>query len=439
MTASTGPDHTVVVIGAGYVGVPMAHHLAKHTPASVVNLRVILVAPNEEMFWNVASPRGFVPSDSSAAPNPKGNPGFGDDKLFFPLAPSFAKYNTGSVKRVEQVVGRATSLDPDRQTIEVALNTGGTVQTIHYDTALIATGTDITDGTPFKVVPNGGVSETKAALADYRARIRTASHIVVAGGGMTGVEVVGELAAVYGANAPKDKKKEIVFVINEPAPLGVYGTKDSVRQIATNRLKTLGVHIIVNTKVSVATPAAGEGSQTVLRLTSKDGTSTSLTTDVYIPAFGTSFNTKYLPAKLLDATEKNRGRVLTRATLQVEGYDNIFVAGDASNLQFPSLKNANDQITVLAPSLQIYLKNWAVARGAKQNGDAAADTTALKEYKGDDTLIVAVSTGPAGGTGQVGSWKLFSLVIWALKSRFLGTDKAADYASGKRVMRDANW
>ncbi|KAL1889432.1 hypothetical protein Sste5346_008916 [Sporothrix stenoceras] len=446
MSASTGPDHTVVVIGAGYAGVPMAHHLAKHTPANVVNLRVILVAPNDEFFWNVASPRGFVPLDPSAPANPKGTPGYGDDKLFYPLAPSFSKYNTGSVKKFEQIVGRASSLDPDRQTIEVSLNAGG-VQTISYDTAIIATGSNITDGTPFKIVPNGGAAETKAALAEYRARVRTAKHIVVAGGGMTGVEVVGELATVYGSDASKDKRKEIIFVINESAPLGVYGAKDSVRNVAADRLKSLGVKIITNTKVAVSKPAAGEGSQTVLSLTSKDGKTSSLTTDVFIPAFGASFNTQYLPAKLLDTSEKNKGRVLTRSTLQVEGYDNLFVAGDASNLQFPSLKNANDQITVLAPTMQTYLKNWAASHpaGAKTNGNGngasapAAGAAALKEYNGGHTTILAVSTGPAGGTGQVGSFKMFSLMVWMFKARFLGTDKAADYANGKRIMMDSNW
>lgn len=86
-TSAAAPKHTFVVLGAGYAGIPMAHHLLKHTPAGVVNLRVVLVAPYDALYWNGAAPRGFLPTND-ADTNPKGTPGYGDDKLFFPLAPT---------------------------------------------------------------------------------------------------------------------------------------------------------------------------------------------------------------------------------------------------------------------------------------------------------------------------------------------------------------
>lgn len=439
------PDHTVVVLGAGFVGVPMAHHLLKHTPADVVNLHVVLVAPNDAMFWNAAAPRGFLPVDDNPNnKNPKGTPGFGDDKLFTPLAPAFAKYNKGSVKKFEQLIGRATSLDPDRQTVDVTLLAGGQIKTIHYDTVLIATGSDMANGMPFKVVPRGGTAETKAALAEYRARVRTASHIVVAGGGMTGVEVAGELGSAFGTKVASAKdKKDIVLVINEPLPLGVYGTRDSVRQAAADRLTSQGVRIVADTRVTESTPAGGDGSQTVLTLTAADGKMTTLPTDLYIPALGISFNSQFLPEAMLDTSATGRRRIRTRATLQAEGYDSIFVAGDAANLQVPSIKNADSQIQVLSVQMQTYLRNWAAeATGDAKKGaaGAGAEPVALKEYpSGEESIMLAVSTGPGGGTGQLGTWKMWSLLVWYFKARYLGTDKMDGYVTGQRTLSNNNW
>ncbi|CAK7267107.1 hypothetical protein SEPCBS119000_002370 [Sporothrix epigloea] len=443
-------DHTVVVLGAGYAGVPMAHHLLKHTPAGVVNVRVILVAPNDALFWNAASPRGFLPVDNAkSSANPKGTPGFGDDRLFYDLAPGFAKYNEHDAKRFKQLLGRATSLDPDRQTVDVALLAGGEVETVHYDTILIATGSDMADGMPFKIVPHGGTAETKAALAAYRAQVETASHIVVAGGGMTGVEVAGELGSVYGSKvvggpapgAPSSQKKDIVLVINEPLPLGAYSAKDGVRTTAANRLTALGVRIINNSKVAAS---AVDGAKTTLTLVGRDGKQSTLETDVFIPAVGAVVNTQFLPERLLDTSSQGKRRVRTRASLQAEGYDNIFVIGDAANLEAPSIKNVTQQLEVLAPNMQAHLSNWAAAcrSGAKQTAGSVATPPAsapLKEYNVSDTIVFAVSTGPAGGTGQMGSWKLLSCLIWLFKARFMGTDKAQAYANGERTFANSKW
>ncbi|CAK7567307.1 MAG: hypothetical protein SEPTF4163_005270 [Sporothrix epigloea] len=449
--SATAPDHTIVILGAGYAGVPMAHHLLKRTPTNIANVRVILVAPNDALYWNAASPRGFLPVDSAkSSANPKGTPGFGDDRLFYDLAPAFAKYNESGAKRFEQLLGRATRLDPDSQTVEVKLLAGdGAVQTVHYDTVLIATGSDMANGMPFKIVPHGGTAETKAALAAYRAQVEKASHIVVAGGGMTGVEVAGELGSVFGSKvvggpapaAPKSQQKEIVLVINEPLPLGAYSAKDSVRRTAANRLTALGVRIINNSKV---TASAAHGDKMLLTLVSRDGKSSTLETNVYIPAVGTTVNTQFLPERLLDTSSEGRHRVRTRTTLQAEGYNNVFVIGDAANLVAPSIKNVTEQLEVLAPNMQAYLSNWAAARGdgTKQNGHATPPAPAaapLKEYKVNDTIVFAVSTGPAGGTGQMGSWKLLSFLIWLFKARFMGTENAQEYANGNRTFQNTKW
>ena len=423
------PDHTVVILGAGFVGVAMAHHLLKHTPADVASLKVILVAPNDALYWNVAAPRGFLPVDDDKIHSAKGTPGFGDDKLFYPLAPLFAKYNsamttttTTTTTRLEQLLGRAVRLDPDAQTVDVALLGGASsTTTVAYDTLLVATGSDIVGNVPFKILPGGGTAATKAALATYRAAVGAAKHIVVAGGGMTGVELAGELGAAYG------KTKAIQLVVSEAAPLAVCGAKDSVQQQALGQLRGLGVKVVAGTRV---VRAEVQGQKTVLTLSGTSGTSdtSDLATDVYIPAFGITFNTHFIPEALLDTSAAGRRRVRTRTTLQAEGYDNIFVAGDAANLQAPSLKNADDQVQVLAAQMQAYLKSLA-----------AREPAALKEFSADQGLVMAVSIGPGGGTGQAGSWRLLSFLLWVLKARFLGTNYAGAIAAGTRTVGNSKW
>ena len=94
------------MLGAGLVGVPLAHRLLKHTPASV-GLRVVLVSPNEEYLWTYATVRAILPDM------------FGYEKIFHPLRPGFAKY--GAIK-FEHVVGMAQSLDPETHRVVVKTN-----------------------------------------------------------------------------------------------------------------------------------------------------------------------------------------------------------------------------------------------------------------------------------------------------------------------------
>lgn len=108
---------TIVILGANYTGLPIAHYLLKHTATKVPGLKVIVVAPNTHMYWFVASVRGILPNMLA------------DDKLFLPIAPEFAKYPSD---RYELVLGKAEAVDPSRNAVEVRLNDGGG-RTISYD------------------------------------------------------------------------------------------------------------------------------------------------------------------------------------------------------------------------------------------------------------------------------------------------------------------
>ncbi len=108
---------TIVILGASYTGIPIAHYLLKHTTAKIKGLKVILVSPNTHVYWNVASVRGILPNM------------MGDDKLFLPIAPAFAKYPSD---QYEFVRGVAENVDPSAKTVAVRGN-DGVARVIQYD------------------------------------------------------------------------------------------------------------------------------------------------------------------------------------------------------------------------------------------------------------------------------------------------------------------
>ena len=108
---------TIVILGASLAGVPIAHYLLKHTAAKVEGLKVILVSPNSHMYWMIASVRAILPDM------------MGDDKLFIPLAPGFAKYPS---EQYEIIEGVAEKVEPGTKSVQIRGN-DGFARTITYD------------------------------------------------------------------------------------------------------------------------------------------------------------------------------------------------------------------------------------------------------------------------------------------------------------------
>lgn len=400
--------HTIVILGAGLAGVPLAHHLLKHTPASI-GLRVVLVSPNDEMLWVYATVRAILPDK------------FGHDKIFLPFLPAFAKY---SPSKFEHILGTAQSLDPEANRV-VVLSTNSEKEqrqrTIEYDTLVIATGSSFKEDMPFKNLAD--TAATKKEIDSLRDKIAAAKSIVVAGAGQTGVEVAGELGQEYGLAGTK----EITLIADDTLPLRPEA-RDDVRRTAASELVQLGVKIVSNTRVvDAVTTTAGQQSLTLrpsggIKNNNGEDTETTTTTlkaDLYIPTFGVQPNTTFMPAAVLDAD----GRVkVDRTTLRATGHANIFALGDAANAETANGKHVDAQVRFLAPALQELLAGRA-----------------MPSYKADDRFVFAVTIGPYRGTGQVGGWRLWGWVVRATIAKYLGTDYAADIAAGKRTMTERNW
>jgi NADH dehydrogenase FAD-containing subunit len=266
---------------------------------------------------------------------------------------------------------------------------------------------------PFKNLSS--TEETKDALHGWAERIKAAKSIVVAGAGATGVEVAGELGQEYGATG----KKEITLVCDQDLPLNPK-FKREVRETAKKELERLKVRVITNAKVT--SPISSSSSSKTITVT-KTSTSdnTTLQADLVIPTFGIVPNTSFLPASMLDA----RGFVKQTRFLRAEGHDDIFVVGDAGNVQDPQGVHADAQVVHVVKLIE-----------ARLLGQAA---TAVGEYKPTEKIMFAATLGKNKGTGQMGNWKVWSWLVTMLKGKHLGTDYAAAFVRGERTSTVKDW
>ena len=386
---------TVVILGAGWAGLPLAHKLLKYTlPKAKDGLKVVLVSPNSHFYWNVAAVRGVIPG---AIP---------DDQLFLPIEPAFAQY---SADNFEFVLGKAHYLDLEKDTIKVAKN-DGTQCSLSYNQLVIATGSHIRSNLPFK--PVGTHEETLTALHSLQKQIGIARSIVVAGGGPTGVETAGELAAAYGG------KKDITLIVGGDHVLQASHVLPSVSQVVERDLQKLGVKLIRNTQVKETQMDNAENekdaavAQTTTLTLSDNST---LSADLYLPLFGVQVNTGFIPPSLLDSA----GNLALDKMMRVIGTKNIWGIGDVGNLEAKQLTVTDAQIIHLSSALH------SVLTGESKQ--------IVKEYKPSSKKMIFITMGKKYATGQIGEWRLWGWITAYVKGRMLFVDTAKGYVDGKHL------
>ncbi|KAF4983366.1 hypothetical protein FZEAL_1218 [Fusarium zealandicum] len=378
---------TVVILGAGWAGLPLAHKLLKYTVPKVSSgLKVILVSPNSHFFWNVAATRGIIPD---AIP---------DEQLFLPIKPAFDQYPSGSF---EFLLGRADKIDPTANVVRVSLS-NHEQRDILYDELVIATGSRLASNLPLK--PIGTHEDTIAAWKQLKSRVGASKSIVVSGAGATGSEVAGELAARYG------KSKDITLVISGDQPLE--GALESVRALTTKDLKSLGVKLVYQARVTEAKESK-DNKQTEVTLSN----GTILTADLYLPLHGIKLNTSFLPEEFLDS----RGNVKLDKEMRVVDMEHIWGIGDVGNIDPKQLTITDNQIIHLATALDAVLTGQG----------------SVKSYEKANKAMIFVSLGKKHATGQIGNWRLFSFMVSYVKGRKLFVDTAEGYVGGKHLRHAA--
>ncbi|RBR12856.1 uncharacterized protein FIESC28_08446 [Fusarium coffeatum] len=381
---------TIVVLGAGPAAMPVIRQTMINQVLKRDNLKMVVVSPNTHFHWPIAMPRVVVPGQVP------------DEKALVPLAPTFVDYPSD---KFEWIQGKAVALDTSSNLVSVELNDTSAVREVNYHTLIIATGSRTRDGMVWK--GTGSTEDARAKLHDVQNQISKAKTIVVSGGGMTGSETAGELGFEYSQHG----KKEVIFIYSGDLPLSPPAT-ETVRKSVVKELDNLKVKRMSNTKVISATPKPGSP-DIIIEVLSSDGTTKQITAQAYLPATGIVPNTEFVPKTLLDKD----GFIKQTTHLKVEGHNNIFVVGDAGNLENSQIAMAENQSIYLFKALPTYL----------DGGEAP-------EYVPGGKPMFGVTLGRSRATGQFGTWKLPSLVIWYSKGRAMGTDKSEAWAAGKRTI-----
>jgi NADH dehydrogenase FAD-containing subunit len=395
-------SQTVVILGAGFAGLPLAHRLLK-TSLPKTGLKVVLVSPNSHFLWNVAAPRGIIPGEIS------------EDELFIPIAPTFEKY---TADEFEFVLGAAESIEPKRNTVHVRLSscdssniigdgqpgTDGAATSVVYDHLIIATGSRLISSLPLKSL--GTHEVTLARLRDLQTQIEAAKSIVIAGGGPTGVEVAGELAAKYGDS------KRITLVENSECVL--YDAMPAVRTTAEKDLVKLGVKLVYNNRATLGSHINDvdpeDAGRVVIQL-SKGG---SLIADLFLPLYGVVVNTSFVPSEFLDW----EGNLKLQPDMRVIGANNVWGIGDVGNLDPKQLIVLDAQILHLQTALEAVITGSAEPR----------------PYQPGQKPMRLFSMGRRHGTGHYGKWRMPGLAVSLIKGRKLFVDYAPGYASGRALM-----
>ncbi|KAF4341267.1 apoptosis-inducing factor 2 [Fusarium beomiforme] len=377
----------VVILGAGWAGLPLAHKLLKHTLPKVPGLKVILVSPNSHFFWNVAATRGIIPD---AIP---------DEQLFLPIKPGFDQYPSESF---EFVLGKADGIDAESNTVRIISNENDRRDIVYHE-LVIATGSRLASELPLK--PVGTHQETISAWKQLQTQVKHSNSIVIAGAGATGTEVAGELAARYGSS------KEITLVISGDQPLE--GALDSVRTSITRDLKTLRVKLVYNARVTEAKKNEnGEGTEVHL------SSGSTLTADLYLPLHGLKLNTSFVPPSFLNSS----GEIKLDEKMRVAETNNIWAIGDVGNIDPKQLTITDNQIIHLAAALDAAL---------------TGKVDKIQPYQPATKKMIFVSLGKKHATGQIGNWKLFSFMVSYVKGRKLFVDTAEGYVGGKHLRHAA--
>lgn len=175
-------SRTVLVLGASYAGIVVAHKLLKHTRSAVKDFKVVLVNPSTHFYWNLASVRAIVPGQIK------------DKEVFQEIADGF-HYPPEAFEFVE---GFAESVDEEKKI--VTIRTANGEQKRAYDILIVTTGAQTVDKqVPWKA--SGTYEEILESLHEAQKKVEKAESIIIAGGGPTGVELAGELGFEY-----RDKK-----------------------------------------------------------------------------------------------------------------------------------------------------------------------------------------------------------------------------------------
>lgn len=212
------------------------------------------------------------------------------------------------------------------------------------------------------------------------------SHIVVVGGGTSGVELAGELA-VYTKNVAKihgvDEKYVKIDLIEAKSRLASQAPPD-VSKLILKRLKSLGVNVMLNTKVL-------KKDLEKIYLENQE-----IETKTLIWTAGVKGNKLYRQTQGLDVNKL--GKVEVDNNLHPRGFSNVYVAGDGAATKY----SGAGQTAVLHSKF--------IAKDLTQK----IDTKSRPELK-EKVPVLAIPVGPGWAVVKIGGSRYFGKIGWLIR------------------------
>jgi NADH dehydrogenase len=313
----------IVILGAGFGGLAAAIRLAKKYGNEC---EVTIIDKRTEHLY---SPLLYQVACGYLHDAPKGSV----SKLRDGICINFNQYS--EISGMNGVAFKHAEVHGvDRETKTVLLGGG---EEIHYDYLLVALGSESADfGIPGVKEHSFRLKTITDALA-IRRRLRTfidkhldgdqeQVHVVVCGGGPSGVEVAAELANFF----EKLRKAEIIrhrharITIVDAGPTILSVCDMTIRRWSEERLRGLGIEILTETEVKEV--RAGSVMLAPKNANSTIQSATELEANVVIWTAGVKASSL---VKGMPFAHDERGRLEVVSTLQVRGENNVFAIGDS--------------------------------------------------------------------------------------------------------------
>ncbi|CAL1367361.1 unnamed protein product [Linum trigynum] len=207
----------------------------------------------------------------------------------------------------------------------------------------------------------------KERLAQYHSdneKIKSASSILIVGGGPTGVELAGEIAVDY-------PEKQVTLAHNGSRLLEFIGPKAGDK--ALKWLQSRKVEVKLEQRVDLDNVSDDDGSKTY-----HTSSGETIQADCHFLCTGKPLASSWLKDTVLKSHLDAKGRLMVDEYLKVKGRDNVFAIGDITDI--PELKQgylAQNHATVVAKNLKETLSGGKPCR--------------LSTYKpGSDLAIVSL-------------------------------------------------
>lgn len=401
----------IVVVGGGVAGISLAHYLLRHTLPTLTErlglpYSVTLVSPSSHFYWKVAAPRALVEANESTA------------EPFVAIADGFQEHHASQFTFLQ---AEATGLDEKDQILHTRLPKTNETTAIEYDFLVIATGT--ASHSPLFSL-SGPHTKTQLELGQMQTRLRDAQSILVAGGGPTGVETAGELGAT--SNDRPGAERSITLLSGGSRLLSHASPGTSAT--AERMLSQLGVTVSHGVRVTSAIQRE-RGQSWDITLSDQS----TQTVDVYIDATGSAPNSAFLPPGWLDA----KGYVKTdQSSLRVNDTVGVYALGSVTNFTNGSFFDAIEPVRPLADSLrddELAMNPDASYRTQSWWESVFGQRTRTYQQKVSLTQFVAV--GREGGVGELGGWRVPSVLVYKAKARTLMIEKMGPIMHGQDFHR----